>query len=90
MGSSRQEHWNGLPFPSPEDLPDPGIEPRLLGLLPWQADSLPLGSPRRKTSQKPYVGEIGVWFWTRGMAGICLWDIADEMSGKALEVWVWK
>ena len=27
MGSSRQEHWSGLPFPSPEGLPDPGIEP---------------------------------------------------------------
>ena len=24
---SRQEYWTGLPFPSPEDLPDPGIEP---------------------------------------------------------------
>ena len=23
-----QEYWNGLPFPSPGDLPDPGIEPR--------------------------------------------------------------
>ena len=28
VGFSRQEHWSGLPFPSPEDLPDPGIEPR--------------------------------------------------------------
>ena len=28
MGFSRQEYWNGLPFPSPGDLPDPGIEPR--------------------------------------------------------------
>ena len=27
MGFSRQEHWSGLPFPSPRDLPDPGIEP---------------------------------------------------------------
>jgi len=27
MGFSRQECWTGLPFPSPEDLPDPGIEP---------------------------------------------------------------
>ena len=26
MGFSRQESWNGLPFPSPEDFPDPGIE----------------------------------------------------------------
>ena len=30
MGFSRQEYWSGLPFPSPEDLPDPGIEPMSL------------------------------------------------------------
>ena len=30
MGFSRQEYWSGLPFPSPGDLPDPGIEPRFL------------------------------------------------------------
>ena len=28
MGFSRQEYWSGLPFPSPEDLPNPVIEPR--------------------------------------------------------------
>ena len=28
MEFSRQEYWSGLPFPSPGDLPDPGIEPR--------------------------------------------------------------
>jgi len=28
MGFSRQEYWSGLPLPSPEDLPDPGIESR--------------------------------------------------------------
>ena len=28
MGFSRQEYWSGLPFPSPGNLPDPGIEPR--------------------------------------------------------------
>ena len=28
MGFSRQEYWSGLPFPSPQDLPDPGIELR--------------------------------------------------------------
>ena len=27
MGFSRQEYWNGWPFPFPGDLPDPGIEP---------------------------------------------------------------
>ena len=37
MGFSRQEYWSGLPFPSSEDLPDPGIEPRSPAL---QADSL--------------------------------------------------
>ena len=39
MGFPRQEHWSGLSFPSPGDLPDPGIEP---GPPDWQADSLPL------------------------------------------------
>ena len=38
IGFSRQEYWNGLPFPSLGDLPDPGIEPWSPGL---QADSLP-------------------------------------------------
>ena len=45
MGFSRQEYWSGLPFPSPEEFPNPGIEP-------WspasQAGSLPIelqGSP---------------------------------------------
>ena len=38
MGFSRQEYWGGLPFPFPEDLPDPGVEPRSPAL---QADSLP-------------------------------------------------
>ena len=38
MGFSRQEYWSGLPFPSPGDLPNPGIEARSPAL---QADSLP-------------------------------------------------
>ena len=37
MGFSRQEYWNGLPSPSPEDLPNPGIEPRSPAL---EADTL--------------------------------------------------
>ena len=37
MGFSRPEYWSELPFPSPGDLPDPGIEPRSPTL---QADSL--------------------------------------------------
>ena len=38
IGFSRQESWNGLPFPSPGDIPDLGIEPRSPAL---QADDLP-------------------------------------------------
>ena len=40
---SRQEYWNGLPFPTPGDLPNIGIEHVSLCLLHCQADSLPLG-----------------------------------------------
>ena len=46
MGFPQQEYWSGLPFPSPGDLPNPGIDP---GSLAWQLDSLPLslhGSPQ--------------------------------------------
>ena len=43
MEFSRQEYWSGLPFPTPGDFPDPATEPTSLGLLHWQADSLPLG-----------------------------------------------
>ena len=45
MGFSRQEYWNGLPFPSSGDLPNPGIEPASPAL---HADSLlsePPGKP---------------------------------------------
>ena len=42
MGFSRQECWSGLPFPSPGDLPDPGIEP---GSHVLQADALPSEPP---------------------------------------------
>ena len=47
MEFSGQEYWSGLPFPSPGDLPNPGIKPRSPAL---QADSLPSELPG-----KPYV-----------------------------------
>ena len=43
MGFSRQEYWSGLPFPSPGDLPNPGIKP---GSPVLQAEAL--------TSEPPY------------------------------------
>ena len=61
MGFSKQEYWSKLPFPSPGDLPQPGIEPRPPAL---QADSLPFEPPGmhtpvpptpRKKKKKPYI-----------------------------------
>ena len=45
MGFSRQECWSGLPFPSPGDLPDPGIEPRSPALEADALTSEPPGKP---------------------------------------------
>ena len=50
MGFSRQECWSGLPFPSPGDLPNPGIEP---GSPALQADTLPSAPPDGHKAQIP-------------------------------------
>ena len=55
MGFSRQEYWSGVPFPSPGDLPNPGIKPRSPTL---QADSL-LSEPRGKPSH--HIIHIHTW-----------------------------
>ena len=46
VGFSRQEYWSGLPFPSPGDLSNPGIEPRSPTL---QADALTSEPPGKST-----------------------------------------
>ena len=70
MGFSRQEYWSGLPFPSPGDLSNPGIEP---GSLALQADAL-LSEPRGKSlnilsisiplaiSPAPFLGVLRLFF----------------------------
>ena len=68
MGFSRQECWGGLPFPSPGDLPDPGIEP---GSPALQADALP-SKPKMPnyfvnkgpSSQGYGFSSAHVWMWT--------------------------
>ena len=48
MGFPRQEYWSGLPFPPPEDLPDPGMEPTCLvfpALVGRFFTAEPLGKP---------------------------------------------
>ena len=46
MGFSRQEYWSGLPFPSPGDLPNPGIDPRSPALGADVLPSEPPGKPK--------------------------------------------
>ena len=56
---SRQEYWSGLPFPSPGDLPNPGMEPRSLTL---QANSLlsePPGKAHYSVENRSFVIVIG-------------------------------
>ena len=80
MGFSRQECWSGLPFPSPEDLPDPGIEPRSPAL---QVDALTTEVPG-----KPYICVYGLKLNIQRMkimasGPITSWQIDGE-TGKTV------
>ena len=52
MEFSRQEHWSELPFPTTEDLPDPGIELMSLCLLHSQENCLPPSHSRAMVKKK--------------------------------------
>ena len=52
MGFSRQGYWSGLPFPSPGDLPNPGIEPGYPALYTDALPSEPPGKPDNKSRRK--------------------------------------
>ena len=67
MGFSRQEYWSGLPFPSPGDLPDPGIEPRSPTL---EADAL--------TSEPP--GKINTFIIKKKLTGFYLWFLGKFLA----------
>ena len=63
---SRQEYWSGLPFPSPGDLPDPGIAPASPAL---QADSLPLC----------HLGSLLIWYYganNTDFTGLCVLSLS--------------
>ena len=72
MGFSRQEYWSGFPFPSPRDLPNPGVEP---GSPALQADALssePPGKPK-------FIARIICEFFDQGSGtrmglDYCVWD----------------
>ena len=52
LGFSRQEYWIGLPFPSPADLPNPGIK---LGFPALQTDALPSEPPGKPRLQASHI-----------------------------------
>ena len=94
MGFSRQEYWSGLPFPSPGDLPDPGIEPRSPTL---QADAL-TSEPPGKPPMPPALGVWSLSHWTiREVPEICTLceclcsrsfpELLDDGSVTTVSVW---
>ena len=55
MGFSRQEYWSGLPFPSPGDLPNPGIDP---GSPTFPADALTSKPPENEEELKSLLMKV--------------------------------
>ena len=59
MGFSRQEYWSSLSFPSPRDLPDPGIEPRSpasrADALPSEPQGIPIGKGVTAFSKQTFI-----------------------------------
>ena len=75
MEFSRQGYWSGLPFPSPGDLPDPGIEPRSPAL---QADALPSEPPGKlfmyiNSKQKRHFTVEAGWLQCKRWTVQCSW-----------------
>ena len=67
MGFSRQEYWSGLPFPSPGDLPNPGVKSRSPIL---QVDSLPSEPPGKSHSLALGVEDMGT--------ELCKWSLNPD------------
>ena len=63
MGFSRQEYWSGSSFPSPEDLPDPGIKPRCPSLQVASLPSEPPGEPSDKSFRERQILEDITYVW---------------------------
>ena len=85
MGFSRQECWSGLPFPSPGDLPNPGIQP---GSPTLQPDTLPSEPPGRslytKKNVKVLVTQSCLTLCNSmdySPPGFCLWNYPGKNSG---------
>ena len=76
----RQEYWSGLPFPTPGDLPHPGMEPMsLTSNLHWQVVSLPLAPPGKPIIYTAcYIQLQNYFFW------MCFVALEWKMCGETL------
>ena len=96
LGFFRQESWSGLPSPSPEDLPDPGIEPESPGSPALQTDSLPLShqgtflhnkeNRRSELSHQVSAPEGALWAPAVEAPGASLDLLMDQPSFPACEL----
>ena len=96
MGFSRQEYWSELPFPFQGIFPTQGWNSRLLCLLHWEADSLPLshlGRPggvqslivtgKKKRWKCQSLNHVGLFAsqWTVASQSLCPWDSPGKNTG---------
>ena len=79
MEFSRQEYWSGLSFPSPGDLPNPGIEPRSPSL---QVNSLPCEAPGKSKNTG-----VGTYTFSRGSSQLGGWTWASCVTCGFFTVW---
>ena len=97
MEFSKQEYWSGLPFPSPGNLPDPGIEPMSPALQAGSLPPEPPGKPHiikelwkqeRASEVGPWsqVGEEGRSVCSKGNS-ICRWH--DELEKLKVDLCGW-
>ena len=75
--STFQEYWSGLPFPSPEDLPDPGIEP---GSPTMQADALTSEPPGKPPTFQLLQIIPQIWIYKSLSVGSFLWGMYSEVE----------
>ena len=93
MGFSRQEYWSGLPFPSPGDVPNPGVESKSPTL---QADTLPSEPPGKPPKGRgrahslsaaaghPSSSALRLWcFWFLGLQALVLLVLRSSGFGAS-------
>ena len=82
MEFSRQEYWSGLPFPSPGDLPDPGIKPMSPALAGGFFTTEPLRKPSIKLEEfKCIYCWRGQWTYSWSV-NLKNWNLSFSVSGR--------